>query len=294
MISLPTGSQPGNRMTGKGELQYPPNPRKREKFTICVRKWSPSRVGALMKVAVVHRRAIHPESPIMRIATKIGSLAILLALAGATMLPAEPETAAAASSTAVYESAEVAQPLKVGASLPAVPELKDAQNNAVNLAETVNGKTTVLIFYRGGWCPYCNTHLGDLARVQPDLAADGVQIVAISPDSPATLAKHLEKKPLPYTLLSDSDHKAMEAFGVAFTVDGATQKKLKGYGIDLEQASGSPDPILPVPSVFVLDKEGKIVYTHSDPNYKKRLSAKEVVEATKLAAAPVAAENHAQ
>jgi len=37
--------------------------------------------------------------------------------------------------------------------------------------------------------------------------------VAVSPDRPSTLAKFKEKFKLPFTLLSDSDHKVAEAYG---------------------------------------------------------------------------------
>lgn len=179
----------------------------------------------------------------------------------------------------VHPKAEAAQPVKVGEQAPAVKGLRNAKGEAVDLAAVTKGKTTLLVFYRGGWCPYCNTHLAELAQLQPELAASGVQVVAISPDSPETLAAYPEDKKQPYSLLSDSSFEAAKAYGVAFAVDGATQEKLKGYGIDLAKASGNPTAVLPVPAVFVIGPDGMVKFSHANADYTKRLSGAQVLKA---------------
>jgi peroxiredoxin len=179
----------------------------------------------------------------------------------------------------VYADAKSAKPLKAGDQLPAMAPLQNAKGESVSLAEATKGKTSVVVFYRGGWCPYCNTHLAELAKIQPELTAKGVQIIAISPDSSETVAKQTMEKPLPYTVLSDSKHSAAKAMGVAFAVDAETQGKLKGYGIDLVKASGNSEQILPVPAVFVVNPEGRIAFAHANPDYTKRLSGEEILAA---------------
>lgn len=178
----------------------------------------------------------------------------------------------------VWPAAEATKPLPKGEKIPAV-EVRNANGNPVNLAELVRGKKTVLVFYRGGWCPYCNTHLADLARIQPQLAMNDIQIVAISPDSPETLAGYLEENRVPYALLSDNQHKAMTAFGIAFSVDKPTQDRLAGFGIDLVGASGNETQALPVPSLFLVGPDGTIGYAHSNPDYSKRLNGDQVLQA---------------
>ena len=59
------------------------------------------------------------------------------------------------------------------------------------------------------------------------------------------------------------------------------RSRYKGFGIDLNKASGLDHHALPVPAVFIVDKVGKIAYTHSDPDYKKRLDVKTIVEELK-------------
>ena len=154
----------------------------------------------------------------------------------------------------------------------------------VALASVLGGKPTVLIFYRGGWCPYCNRHLADLMKVEKDLVAKGYQLIGISPDTAEELNKSMEKEKLAYKLYSDSSADAMKKFGIAFKVEDELVAKYKNdYKIDLEKASGQTHHILPVPSVFVVDPSGKIIYAYSNPDYRVRLKGEEVLEAVESA-----------
>lgn len=55
------------------------------------------------------------------------------------------------------------------------------------------------------------------------------------------------------------------------------------FHVDLETYSGEKHHILPVPSVFLIDAKGKIVYVHSNPDYKVRMKGTEIVAAAKAA-----------
>jgi len=148
----------------------------------------------------------------------------------------------------------------------------------VSLTNILKRKRTVLIFYRGGWCPYCNAHLSDLVTIEKQVTDRGFQIIAISPDTPSELNKTLTKDHLNYKLFSDSSAEAMKKFGVAYRLDDPTFTKMRdSFGVDLEKSSGQTHHILPVPSVFVVGKDGKIVYVHSNPDYKVRLKGSEIL-----------------
>jgi len=126
--------------------------------------------------------------------------------------------------------------------------------------------------------------LGQLQSVTDELTELGYKIIAISPDTPANLdsVSKVQSKG-PYTLLSDSKMKAGGAFGVAFRVDDETIVRYHELGIDLEQASGEKHRVLPVPSIFLTDDKGKIVFQHVDPNYRVRLSPEVLLAAAKAA-----------
>ena len=136
----------------------------------------------------------------------------------------------------------------------------------------LGGKPTVLVFYRGGWCPFCNLQLSELRKLLPDLAKYGFQLIAVSPDSPEALSKSLAQQPLEYQLVSDRRALLMQAFGIGYKVDAETLAKLGEYGIDLEQASGGQNHKgLPVPAVFVLDAEGLVQFAYVNPDYRTRV-----------------------
>jgi thiol-disulfide isomerase/thioredoxin len=63
----------------------------------------------------------------------------------------------------VASNAQDAKPIGVGTAAPDAG-LRDLAANDVTLHEIVAGKPTVVIFYRGSWCPYCNLHLSDLGH----------------------------------------------------------------------------------------------------------------------------------
>jgi peroxiredoxin len=140
---------------------------------------------------------------------------------------------------------------------------------------TPNGfrQPTIVIFYRGGWCPYCNMQLSDLRLVEPQLRAQGFEIVFLSTDRPEILYSSLKAADIHYTLLSDSHLEAAKAFHVAYHLDDATIAKQKQYGVDLEKTTGTTLHELPVPSVFIIDTTGTIRYVYSNPDYKVRLAS---------------------
>ncbi|HVZ66538.1 MAG TPA: peroxiredoxin-like family protein [Lacunisphaera sp.] len=201
------------------------------------------------------------------------SLRLLLALFA---LPLALRAALAPAATAIT-------PVKTGAKAPSAA-VHTVDGLAVELASVLAGKPTVLIFYRGSWCPYCNRHLAALAEIEPQLRELGYQIVAISPDETAGLQAMAAKNHLTYRLLSDHAMAAASAFGVAFRVDAAGVASYHGYGIELTPVPGEPDARwLPVPSVFIIDPAGVVRFAHTNPDFKVRLSGEEVLAAAKAA-----------
>jgi peroxiredoxin len=184
--------------------------------------------------------------------------------------------------TVLAQAEPVPTALKVGDSIPDVT-LRTVDNQEVKLRTLVAEKPTVLIFFRGGWCPFCNAHLSSLLGIEQELNKEGVQLIAIGMDQPSKLRETMQHDKLDYTLLSDSDATAVKAFGIAYKVDDATLARMKSFNVDLDAATGNSDHILPHPSVFVVNISGIIRFVHADTDYKVRLAAAKVLEAAKLA-----------
>ena len=175
------------------------------------------------------------------------------------------------------------RPLLLGSAMPDV-DLKTLDGKPTTLKAQVAGKPTVLVFYRGGWCPFCNLQLSELRLIRKDLDGLGFQMIAISPDLPAELNKTVEKDQLDYTLLSDAKADALRAFGIGYRLDDETYAKYQEYGIDLETSSGEDHHALPVPSVFIVDADGVLQFSYSHPDYKIRVPGSVILAAAKAIA----------
>lgn len=122
--------------------------------------------------------------------------------------------------------------------------------------------------------------------MESELADLGFPIVAISADRPEFLRKSREAKGLGYTLYSDSFLTAARAFGIVFQLDDAMVAKYREYGIDLEEASGEKHHQLPVPSVFLVEAGGKILWVSSNPDYRVRPENAALLEAARAHGSP--------
>jgi len=95
--------------------------------------------------------------------------------------------------------------------------LDDATGTPVSLDQIVESGPTVIVFYRGGWCPYCNLALRTYQQeLLPQLGAFGARLVAISPQSPDESLSTLERAALGFTVLSDPGSRLADRIGIAF------------------------------------------------------------------------------
>ncbi|HLF45623.1 MAG TPA: redoxin domain-containing protein, partial [Chitinophagaceae bacterium] len=101
----------------------------------------------------------------------------------------------------------------------------------------------------------------------------------ISPEKPENIKKTIEKTSASYSVLYDKDMKIMKAYDVAFEVDEKTVSRYKNASIDLLEANGQKEKAyLPVPALYIINKEGKVKYRFFEPDYKKRMSVLEILE----------------
>ena len=154
---------------------------------------------------------------------------------------------------------------------------KDQYQLDVRLKELLKKGKVVLVFYRGYWCPYCNK---ELARFQDSLQMikdKGATLVAVTPEKPENITKTLEKTKAEYSILFDDGLKIIKAYDVDFEVQENVLTRYRNSGIDIESNNGINGKWLPVPAVFIIDKESTVTYRFFEPDYKKRPSVKEIL-----------------
>jgi len=183
----------------------------------------------------------------------------------------------------VAKDAESVTPLLPGMSAPAFTA-RDVQGEPFHFDPAALRKPVALVFYRGGWCPFCNTQLGQLRAAEDELRKMGFDVLFVSADRPEKLYASLkeENADVEYTLLSDSSMEITQTYGVAYHVDEDYRLWLLGMDMDIEDASGETHHVLPVPSVFLIDTTGTIQFQYSNPNYKVRLHPEVLLAAARV------------
>jgi peroxiredoxin len=155
---------------------------------------------------------------------------------------------------------------------------RDQYGKEIRLKDLLKEGKVVLVFYRGEWCPYCNKELSRLQDSLQLIKDKGATLVAVSPEKPENILKTVEKTKAEYSILYDEGLKIMKAYDVEFEVPENTLTRYRNAGLDIEKNNGKNGKYLPVPAVFVIDKESTVIYRFFEPDYKKRPNVKDLLE----------------
>lgn len=155
---------------------------------------------------------------------------------------------------------------------------KDQNGKEVKLKDLLKKGKVVLVFYRGQWCPYCNKELSRLQDSLQMIKDKGATLIAVSPELPDNVSKTVEKSKAEYSILYDEGLKIMKAYDVEFEVPENTITRYRNAGLDIEKANGSNGKYLPVPAVYIIDKESTVIYRFFELDYKKRPSVKDLLD----------------
>lgn len=155
---------------------------------------------------------------------------------------------------------------------------KDQTGKEIVLKDLRKKGRVVILFYRGNWCPYCNKELKNLQDSLQLITAKNAQVIAITPEANEGIAKTIEKTNASFPIIYDADAKIAKAYQVAFKVDEKTAKRYKSFDIDLLQINHQKEqPLLPVPAVYIVDKEGSIIYRYFDADFRKRVTIADIL-----------------
>ncbi|TPN84740.1 peroxiredoxin-like family protein [Aquimarina algicola] len=155
--------------------------------------------------------------------------------------------------------------------------LTDNQGNKILLREMVQSEFLILNFYRGGWCPYCNLELQEYERLKDDFKKAGADIIAISAEVEEFATQTTQKNSLSFPVLTDKDAQFMKAIGIVFQLNEQTKKDYAGFGMDFTKIHGNENYELPVPAVYVIDKNREIVFVHFEADYMTRIEPKQIL-----------------
>jgi peroxiredoxin len=94
--------------------------------------------------------------------------------------------------------------LENGQAFPSL-QLPLVGGGTVSLPGDLAGNFGVVLVYRGSWCPYCNAQLAAFSRVEEDLDAAGIKVVALSVDDEAASTELVNKRRLNFPVAHSAD-----------------------------------------------------------------------------------------
>jgi peroxiredoxin len=177
--------------------------------------------------------------------------------------------------------------LQVGQQAPDFT-LPDQHGKDVSLHEALSRGPVVLIFFRGGWCPFCTITLRAMNRAVSELKRAGAVLLAVSPQTKANSLDTAERNALRFPLLSDNANAVSKRYGLVWKLSEEQRAWYQRIGHDLPRINGAPGWELPVGAGFVIAPDGHVTVAHVDPRLTSRLEPEEALEAVKALQAQTA------
>lgn len=126
----------------------------------------------------------------------------------------------------------------------------------IAIPQSLRGAYSVILIYRGAWCPYCQAQLASFQRASGKLTEAGIKVVALSVDDEATTAGAIEKYKLSFPVGHSADADKVSEVTGAYT--NATPHYLQTTG-------------------FLLSPDGKILNAVYSSGPIGRLVAEDVI-----------------
>ncbi len=154
-------------------------------------------------------------------------------------------------------------------------DMIDFTGATVPLYDCLKGKPTILTFFRGTWCPYCNFELREYIKQMEQTS--GVNLIAISPEKPDVTSETVDMESAPFTILSDENNALATKMNLVFTLPEDLQKVYTSAGLNVERSQGNNTQKLPIPATYIIDKDATIVKAWINVDYTYRAEPSEVI-----------------
>lgn len=147
--------------------------------------------------------------------------------------------------------------LEVGKALPEF-SLKDASGNVVTSQE-IGAQASLIMFYRGNWCPLCMAQIKEVAGQYRELESRGIKIYMVSPQSGGHTKDLAERFDVDMRFLIDEDSKAADKLQII--AENGLPMGLQALGYDSDTV---------MPTVIMTNEKGKIIFADLTDNYRVR------------------------
>ena len=178
---------------------------------------------------------------------------------------------------AVVDAGVIEGAKKMGDEAPGFT-LTNQNGEEVSLSALLEQGPVVLMWYRGGWCPYCNLTLRAYQERLEDIRAHGATLVALTPELPDKSMSTAEKEGLGFEVLSDVGNEVAREYGVVFKLTEGVQANYE-QAFGLSTYNGDESGELPLAATYVIDQDGTIRWAFLDADYRNRAEPADVIAA---------------
>ena len=162
--------------------------------------------------------------------------------------------------------------------------LPDVTGEDVTLSGLLARGPVVLLWYRGGWSPYCTIELRAYSEALPQFQELGATLVAISPQTLDNSLMTQQLGQIEFPVLSDAGNQVARTYGLVQQLSGRMLTEIQSR-LNLRDYNGDSSFELPLPATYVIDPGGVIRYAFVDPDYRRRAEPTAVLAALKELAA---------
>lgn len=156
--------------------------------------------------------------------------------------------------------------------------LPSATGEKVELSALTDKGPVVVVWYRGGWCPYCNITLKAYQDRLDEIDGLGATLVAISPELPDKSLDTQQKNELRFQVLSDVGNRVAREYGVLFSLNDQLHKAYQD-GFDLHSYNGDDTGGLPLAATYVIGTDGEVKWHFLSADYRERAEPQDVIDA---------------
>lgn len=180
---------------------------------------------------------------------------------------------------ALNDNGVPAHAVSVGDAVPNLV-LVSASGAPIDLYESLGDGQSVIVFYRGSWCPYCNLTLKHYQQqLLPILQERGVQLVAISPQTPEASELAIANGDLEYVVLSDPANKLITELGILTEPTSDARAAHTDLGFDVADSNADATGNIPFPTVLIVDADRRITFADVHVDYTTRTEVSEIIAA---------------
>ena len=111
-------------------------------------------------------------------------------------------------------------------------EVPRVGGGTLRLPDDLSGAYGVVLFYRGAWCPFCNTQLSAFGRSHDALREAGIEVAALSVDDEETSAGLVAERRLPFAVGHSADADEVASATGAYVNEDPHHLQSTGFVLD--------------------------------------------------------------